>query len=565
MGCFLVDEQGKIIYSEDKYLELMPYYVSGIGQGVFDCVEEIVESCIEQLPDEQYKNIIHETMKKNHMNVNCEMLAYYIAFRERSPIDEEELLSFQKNLDTDEQTTELLYDALSELDELIFHEVLHRPHYCGEENYQDSMYTVWILNKICDEFLTYIQDEHKENLYLNSILARNQISININEDDFCVEIDGKACLYKKEDGAVRRACLDMFGFSIHGDELVKKDCSDYDGVLDSGISICNDIGIIEDKRMSFGLKNLLLMMGYMKSDAVYRDYKNLIAEFQRACFDSFVDEMNVWFKNYEIYQMPVYLLFAEDSNIGKLIKEHQYERFSQLKADVESERLIRDYDTLLTIKRADYTMRYYGAYQKMDRRHSMWENILENEIYNLIINGTLEKSKYLKPIFDKYQISVKHTFQYPETITIDDMELSVRTYNCLRRTQIDNLGKLGKMSEEELGQVRNLGQKSIKEILEKIEEYYHGDYDYSQSDFVTLTVGDITKTYELEHPTIDKMSVFLFEKISEQMGNLELIIHHSFSEKLMSLLLLKGYLFVQDVERDANMLHEQMKMFGQLI
>lgn len=54
--------------------------------------------------------------------------------------------------------------------------------------------------------------------------------------------------------------------------------------------------------------------------------------------------------------------------------------------------------------------------------------------------------------------------------TIDDLELSVRAFNCLRREKIDTVAKLLDYRIEDLLQIRNFGQKSIQEVREKIEE-----------------------------------------------------------------------------------------------
>ena len=54
--------------------------------------------------------------------------------------------------------------------------------------------------------------------------------------------------------------------------------------------------------------------------------------------------------------------------------------------------------------------------------------------------------------------------------TIDDLELSVRSYNCLKRHGINTVAELTNKSEEDMIKVRNLGRKSLKEIKEKLEE-----------------------------------------------------------------------------------------------
>lgn len=56
-----------------------------------------------------------------------------------------------------------------------------------------------------------------------------------------------------------------------------------------------------------------------------------------------------------------------------------------------------------------------------------------------------------------------------EKTVIEELDLSCRSYNCLKRASINTVGELTQMTEEDLVRVRNLGRKSIKEIKEKLE------------------------------------------------------------------------------------------------
>ena len=58
-----------------------------------------------------------------------------------------------------------------------------------------------------------------------------------------------------------------------------------------------------------------------------------------------------------------------------------------------------------------------------------------------------------------------------DSTKIEDMDLSVRSYHCLKRAGICNLQQLAKLSYEDLTHVRNLGRKSTEEIIEKLKEY----------------------------------------------------------------------------------------------
>ena len=54
--------------------------------------------------------------------------------------------------------------------------------------------------------------------------------------------------------------------------------------------------------------------------------------------------------------------------------------------------------------------------------------------------------------------------------TIEDLDFSVRAYNCLKRANIHTLQDLVNMSENDIMKIRNLGKKSLKEVLDKVRE-----------------------------------------------------------------------------------------------
>ena len=60
-----------------------------------------------------------------------------------------------------------------------------------------------------------------------------------------------------------------------------------------------------------------------------------------------------------------------------------------------------------------------------------------------------------------------------DTKPILDLELSVRSYNCLKRAGINTIGDLIKMTPEQLVNVRNLGKKSLDEIMLKLADLGH--------------------------------------------------------------------------------------------
>ncbi len=54
-------------------------------------------------------------------------------------------------------------------------------------------------------------------------------------------------------------------------------------------------------------------------------------------------------------------------------------------------------------------------------------------------------------------------------MTIEELDLSVRSYNCLKRAGINSVEELTRKSEEDMMKVRNLGRKSLEEVQQKLE------------------------------------------------------------------------------------------------
>ena len=55
-------------------------------------------------------------------------------------------------------------------------------------------------------------------------------------------------------------------------------------------------------------------------------------------------------------------------------------------------------------------------------------------------------------------------------LAIEDLDLSERPRNCLKRAQLNTVGELLAKSEDDLLAITNFGQKSLDEIIEKLDE-----------------------------------------------------------------------------------------------
>ena len=92
---------------------------------------------------------------------------------------------------------------------------------------------------------------------------------------------------------------------------------------------------------------------------------------------------------------------------------------------------------------------------------------------------------------------------------IEQLDLSQRTYNCLKRSQITKVGQVMQMSEDELLSLRNFGQKSLEELRDRLRE--HGLLPEGSEDAEGASADGAVATAERNGQGED----FVFDRISE--------------------------------------------------
>jgi DNA-directed RNA polymerase subunit alpha len=97
---------------------------------------------------------------------------------------------------------------------------------------------------------------------------------------------------------------------------------------------------------------------------------------------------------------------------------------------------------------------------------SLAARIMQEHI-NLFVNLS-EKIKGMDNILNKTEDDKQ---QQVLKMLIEDMDLSVRSYNCLKRANIHTVEDLTKKTEEDMLKVRNLGRKSLDEVIQKLASY----------------------------------------------------------------------------------------------
>ena len=88
-----------------------------------------------------------------------------------------------------------------------------------------------------------------------------------------------------------------------------------------------------------------------------------------------------------------------------------------------------------------------------------------------VMTGHLELFIDLSETAKNTQVMIEKEENKKEKVlemSIEDLELSVRSFNCLKRANISTVEDIVKMTESEMIKVRNLGKKSLDEVIAKL-------------------------------------------------------------------------------------------------
>ena len=149
--------------------------------------------------------------------------------------------------------------------------------------------------------------------------------------------------------------------------------------------------------------------------------------------------------------------YIENSKLGFIPIDALYSPIEKISYEVENARVGQDasYDKLVLYVNTNGSLRPEEAIALGSKILIEHFNILTelSEIADMtgIMSAKQEDSKIKK-------------LETP----IEDLDFSVRAYNCLKRANINTLGDLTEKSELEMMKIRNLGKKSLKEVIDKI-------------------------------------------------------------------------------------------------
>ena len=115
-----------------------------------------------------------------------------------------------------------------------------------------------------------------------------------------------------------------------------------------------------------------------------------------------------------------------------------------------------------------------AKYRKLGRTASQRKALLRNQVTALLNNGKIVTTEAkAKEIRKQAEVMIEKEDDEKEKVlemSIDELELSVRSYNCLKRAGINTVEELTNKTPEDMMKVRNLGRKSLEEVLAKLKE-----------------------------------------------------------------------------------------------
>ena len=148
----------------------------------------------------------------------------------------------------------------------------------------------------------------------------------------------------------------------------------------------------------------------------------------------------------------------EKAPIGTIAVDSIYTPVLKVNYTVENTRVeqITDYDKLTLEVWTDGTISAKEAV-------SLAAKILNRQLNHFV---DLSDETFSTEILEKKEDSSK---EKALEMTIEELDLSVRAFNCLKRAGVNTVGDLVNKSPEEMMKVRNLGKKSLEEVIAKLQ------------------------------------------------------------------------------------------------
>ena len=185
--------------------------------------------------------------------------------------------------------------------------------------------------------------------------------------------------------------------------------------------------------------------------------------------------------NLEIVNPNHYIMTISTPNIIELEFKFEYGTGYKLASQIFSEDTTNDnylqLDTIfMPVQKVDF---------KIDNLYDNANNISERVFLDIWTNGSISPNKAFKSAaqitIDLFNLLLEHksinennkfetktrsiNIEPYTNIAIEELQLSVRAYNCLKKAQINTIGDLLQYSPEKLQELKNFGRKSADEVF----------------------------------------------------------------------------------------------------
>ena len=156
---------------------------------------------------------------------------------------------------------------------------------------------------------------------------------------------------------------------------------------------------------------------------------------------------------------PSELKKDEVTQIGVIPIDSNYTPIRRVNWKVENTRVGQrtDYDRLILDVETDGSM-------PADEAVSLAAKVLTEHL-NLFI-GLTDHVNDVNIMVEKEEDQKEKVLE----MTVEELDLSVRSFNCLKRANINTVEELTQRTEEDMMKVRNLGKKSLEEVQNKLED-----------------------------------------------------------------------------------------------
>lgn len=255
---------------------------------------------------------------------------------------------------------------------------------------------------------------------------------------YAIEVDGARHEYTPLPGVVEdltQIVLNIKELVLHDDSDIDEDkilkldvtAKDYEKTVKAGDIVCPDMVSVVNKEMVICH---LAKGGHIRM--------SLYAKKGRGFITAEENKASNW---------PLGLI-AVDSNFSPIVKANITVEPTRVGHDANYEKLVIDVTTDGSMEASDAVAL---AAKILDEHFKLFEDLNQ-----AVKDATVMATSKEKP---------ENQFN---SMTLEDLDLSVRSYNCLKRNGLKTVQELCNMKESELMTVRNLGKKSYKEILDKL-------------------------------------------------------------------------------------------------